>query len=100
MEASIRHERRFCCSKCKDRYNNRRKERGMLLYDLFMAMRYDRGTARLKGVWAIMCRMASDWKAEDDELGIKSFTPVNEVLQRNTKYVAVSSAIGFSRRGR
>lgn len=40
--------------------------RGRDLYHLFMTLRYERGAAKLLGVWAIVCRMAMEWRKEDE----------------------------------
>ena len=39
---TVKHDARFCGTKCRKSYNNRRAVRGAELYDLFMASRYDR----------------------------------------------------------
>lgn len=97
------HEQMFCCTACRTAFNNRRKNRGAELYDLFMTMRFDRDTAKVNGVWAVMCRMASEWNEEDrmaftsaeeaaagiKKPGRRSFGPVRKVLERFTKYRAV-----------
>ncbi|MCA3623596.1 MAG: transcriptional regulator [Methylobacterium sp.] len=46
-------------------FNNRRMTRGALLYDLLMALRFERKEARLLGVWQALCRLASDFREED-----------------------------------
>jgi hypothetical protein len=83
----------FCCAAHKDRYNNRRKNRGAEIYDLMMAMRFDRKAAADAGAWAIMCRMASEWKAEDDAAGVRSFQPVAEVLMRHPQYRGIKGRV-------
>jgi len=85
------HEQIFCASECRTAHNNRRKQRGADLYDLFMTMRYDRKNA--KGVWAVMCRMAQDWNEDDMEAGRKSFSPARKVLERHVQHVAVKHNI-------
>lgn len=74
----------FCARKCRMDFENRRMLRGSEIYDLFMIMRYERGIARMRGVWAIACRLAQQWKAEDDEKrsGRASWTPVARALAR------------------
>ena len=74
----------FCCQACRLRFNNRRLERGAQIYDLFMSMRYERGLAKLKGVWAIMCRLAMTWREEDmiHREGRKSWQNVTAVIER------------------
>lgn len=97
LEPSARAEKQFCCNAHKDTFNNRRKNRGAELYDLFMAMRYDRKAASIAGVWAIMCRMASMWKEEDDAANVRSFLPIKTVVQRNPKYTAIRGRVSKPR---
>lgn len=76
--------RMFCSTPCRQTFNNRRLERGAQLYDLFMAMRYERGTAKVLGVWAVICRLAKDFR-EEDELqrdGRKSWQPASAIFER------------------
>lgn len=99
MGASTRDERRFCSVRCKDRSNNRRKNRGAELYDLFMNIRFNREAAKEAGLWAVMCRMASEWNAEDKgnlhkpnvaeedrRAPVKSFAPVQICKERSISY--------------
>jgi len=92
------HEQFFCSNGCRTSHANRRKTRGADLYDLFMTMRYDRGVAKVLGVWAIMCRMAQAWNEEDVAAGRRSFMPARKVLERHVQHVAVKHDI--SRRAR
>jgi predicted nucleic acid-binding Zn ribbon protein len=74
----------FCANACRMTFENRRMIRGKEIYDLFMIMRYERGIARVRGIWAIACRLAQQWKAEDDALrgGRRSWTPSGRALER------------------
>lgn len=56
----------FCSEACRHRFNNRRKARGAELYDLFMTLRYQRGVAAKLGVWTAICRLAQQWREEDE----------------------------------
>lgn len=56
----------FCSTKCRKDFDNRAMVRGRDLYHLFMTLRYERGAAKLLGVWAIVCRMAMEWRKEDE----------------------------------
>lgn len=80
FEAS-RPDARFCASACRMAFNNRRSARGAELYDLFMMMRNERGLAKAKGVWSLMCRIAEQWREEDkkDRAGRPSWTPYEEL---------------------
>lgn len=55
----------FCCTPCRQAWNNRRMQRGAQLYDLFMAVRYQRGLAKVHSLWSIVCRLAQSWREED-----------------------------------
>lgn len=74
----------FCSTPCRKAFDNRRMTRGRDLYDLFMALRYERGLAKVSGLWAIACRMAQEWRAEDEAKrgGRKSWLPVKRALDR------------------
>lgn len=74
----------FCSTACRKTFDNRRMTRGRDLYDLFMALRYERGLAKVSGLWAIACRMAQEWRQEDEaaRAGRKSWLPVKRALDR------------------
>jgi hypothetical protein len=56
----------FCAVECRKAFNNRRMTRGAQLYDLFMMVRYERGLAKARGLWTIVCRLALEWRQEDE----------------------------------
>lgn len=56
----------FCTGICRTRYDHRRIDRGKVLYDIFMELRYNRGGA--VGLWSIMCRLAEQWRNEDKRI--------------------------------
>ncbi len=70
----------FCSITCKAGWNNRRKVRGAMLYDLFMATRYDRAAAKDQKVWSAMCRLAEGWNEEDGKR--QTFERPKAVIQR------------------
>lgn len=49
-----------------------------------MALRYERGLAKLLGLWAIMCRMAMTWREEDmaERAGRHSWQRPSKVVDR------------------
>jgi len=57
----------FCRTACKTAWNNRRRTRGAVLYDLFMAHRCERGATADANLWTLMCRLGTDWKTEDQK---------------------------------
>lgn len=65
----------FCSTAHRIAWRNRRASRGADLYDLFMAMRYDREDAKALGLWALMCRMGSVWNEEDKAANRQSYFP-------------------------
>jgi len=71
----------FCSTPCRKAFNNRRMTRGAQVYDLFMALRYQRGVAKLYGVWTILCRVAQDWREEDvrERAGRVSWRPYEKL---------------------
>ncbi len=73
---------KFCGISCKATWNNRRKNRGADLYDLWMAMRYDRDTAKDLGVWKEMCRLSEKWSDEDKAAKRKTYERPGVVLTR------------------
>lgn len=56
---------RFCSTRCKGEFNNRRATRGAVAYDFVMAMRYDRSEAKVLKAWGTLCHLAAKWRAED-----------------------------------
>lgn len=72
----------FCSDKCRADWNNRRKNRGADLYDLWMAQRYSRNEAEAAGVWAEMCRLSEQWNTEDKAAGHKTYSSPAEVIAR------------------
>ncbi len=87
--------KKFCSQTCRLRFNNRRLQRGAELYDLFMAMRYEREDAKQLGVWGLMCRMAQQMREEDNKEreGRKSWRPPAEALANRPDLHAVRMSI-------
>jgi hypothetical protein len=57
---------KFCCTKCRKTFNNRRAQRGALLYDALMAVRYDREAATQAGIdWNFICRIGELYHGQD-----------------------------------
>ena len=55
----------FCELTCKKAWNNRRKSRGAIRYDLFMALRFERKSVASDNLWTLFCRQGTDWRSED-----------------------------------
>jgi len=80
---------------------NRRKARGAELYDLFMVLRFDRERAKLLRIFQAMCRMASNWRAEDRarRAGRRSYRRPEDVLATRPHLRAIVSYDRTGRRG-
>jgi hypothetical protein len=74
----------FCCAACRKSWNNRRMVRGAELYDLFMALRYERRTAYPMGLFGIISRAAAMFRREDlaERAGRKSWRAPSDILER------------------
>lgn len=83
----------FCGTPCRIAWRNRRTHRGAELYDIFMAIRFDRPLAASLGLWALACRMASVWNEDDKEAGRQSYVPPREAVMRLNRYNAVATKV-------
>lgn len=63
---ALRAHSEFCGAACRKAFNNRRMTRGAELYDLFMAVRYERDEANAAHVWSNMCKLAADYRVKDE----------------------------------
>ena len=94
-------ETRFCSRVCRQRFHNRRMQRGAKAYDVLMSMRFER--TRAKGAWSLLCRMASEFRRLDirDREGRPSWDELSAVKARSAhvaaKVVGVN-VVGGSRR--
>lgn len=77
----------FCSAGCRKSFNNRRMTRGAALYDAFMALRYDRGWAKAIGLWQLICRLAMEWKREDENAGRASYVRPDRWVQENRAWL-------------
>lgn len=85
----------FCSSGCRKSFNNRRMRRGAQLYDLFMAMRHERKEAEGERVWSALCRLAAEWRSEDDDQrgGRKSWGDWRKILRLNPHLKGMRSTL-------
>lgn len=78
---------KFCCEPCRMAFNNRRRQRGAELYDLFMANNWERGAPyRTDGsLRRAMGRLVSRWRDEDhrERSGRQSWGDAREALERD-----------------
>ena len=71
---------KFCSTGCRKIFNNRRAQRGALLYDAFMSLRYDRAAAKEVGIdYTFICRIGEMFNDEDK--GKRTFRPAAEVME-------------------
>jgi len=72
----------FCNSAHRMAFNNRRMQRGAMIYDLFRALRRERTVASAMNLWSEICRLERVWNDEDnrDRPGRRSYTPPKEAL--------------------
>jgi len=71
---------RFCSTSCRKTFNNRRALRGALLYDAFMAMRYDRAAAKEVGIdYKFICRIGEMFHGEDQ--GKRTYRRPQDVME-------------------
>lgn len=74
----------FCGPVCRKAWNNRRLVRGAELYDLVMALRWDRAVASTLHVFTALSRMAAGFRREDVEQrgGRRSWAPPARIIAR------------------
>ncbi len=72
----------FCSPSCRMNFNNRRRDRGADMYDLFRALRRERDVAKSLNLWTQMCRLELGWQMEDerDRPGRRSYTQPRKAL--------------------
>lgn len=92
-------EREFCASPCRMAWNNRRRDRGAELYDLYMAHRFERDEAKARGVFQAINRLASDFRREDRALraGRRSWRRTEIVLGERPHLKAIQYRMGNAR---
>lgn len=55
----------FCSCDCNKAFQNRRAVRGAELYDVFMALRFERDKAKSEALWTLCCSLARHYRDED-----------------------------------
>jgi hypothetical protein len=76
--------------------------RGMALYDLFMANRWDRAAADEAGVMSLLSRLAAQFRLQDERErgGRRSWDPIEEATARHAHLLATvlnNNAAGIRR---
>ena len=89
----------FCSAKHRSDWNNRRKQRGAELYDLYMAHRFDRAVAQDLKVFQAINRMASNFREEDKARrgGRKSWRAPQAVLEERPYLRSVTTHVRIGR---
>lgn len=88
---AVREPSQFTCTaKHRHAFNNKRKERGAIIYDLLMVMRFDRPLASNLGIWSKLCRILSNFRAEDhaEREGRPSWRHPNQTIERRPDLLA------------
>ncbi len=103
FDLDARFNAEFCGDSCRKAFNNRRATRGAVIYDLFMALRYERKLASKLKVWKLLCRLAMDFRKEDHEQrdSRKSWQDARKVLRERPYLHGVlitNNAAGVRRR--
>lgn len=77
------HESHYCTTACRKAFNNRRAVRGAELYDLYMAHRFERESAKQAGVFQAINRLASMWREQDkrERSRRKSWRPFRKIFE-------------------
>lgn len=80
-----RYGQEFCGPGCRRSFHNRKARRGAQLYDLMMALRFERPRPKELGAWSLLCRFAAACKAADDRerAGRRSWDGIDRVRSRN-----------------
>lgn len=89
--------KKFCQPACRMAFNNRRRDRGAELYDLFMGLRFNRDEAAKMGIWSQMCTLASAYRDADNHkrAGRPSFQSLKDAI--DALPIARSSTAGDNR---
>ena len=84
----------FCGTRCRTAWNNRRLARGAELYDLFMAIRFDRPRAKSLKLWTALSRAAALFRHADldERAGRRSWSEPTEILARRP-YLRTSTVL-------
>jgi len=88
-------DREFCGSGCRQKWNNRRMQRGAALLDLYMAHRFDRTNAQALGVFQAINRLASEFRRQDaiEREGRRSWRQTQAVLAERPYLKAIRGRV-------
>jgi len=95
---TVKKDARFCGTKCRKSYNNRRAVRGAELYDLFMASLYDRQWSDQNKIRSKMAALACHWNQQDHNRGFKSWQRPVVWLRDNCTWLAAQIMVATKSR--
>jgi hypothetical protein len=72
-----RSTKEFCCTACRQVFNNRKRTRGAEIYDFAMEWRDDRSDTT---ALTLLCRVLAKFKEEDDRAGRRSWDSATSVI--------------------
>lgn len=78
----------FCGTACKNAMNQRRRDRGAQLLDLYVHTRFNRKAAGEHGLQTIIDRMVGNWVEEDRQAGRRVMRPLDDVMFAAVQHVA------------
>lgn len=79
----------FCGTPCRVAHTNRRRDRGAMLYDMYVHLRFNREAATEEGLRTLIDRMVGNWVEEDRELGRRVMRPMDDVKQAALPHTVV-----------
>lgn len=73
----------FCGKACRKAFHNRRAARGAEMYDIYMAMRYERAESKRMDLWTVLSRMAQIAREDDEKArdGRRSWRKPHAVIE-------------------
>lgn len=82
----------FCCQEHRLAYNNRRRDRGAMLFDLYVHTRFNRKASQEKGLQTLIDRMVGNWVEEDRAVGRKPMRELQDCIQAALPHTAIRTA--------
>lgn len=92
---------KFCSRDCIRVWNNRRAKNGAQVYDLLMALRYEREDATRLQLWGTLTRLTQSFREDDmrERGGRKSWQDIGTALE-NKVHLAATVIVGPRRKGK
>lgn len=83
----------FCSQAHRLAYNNRRRDRGALLYDLYVHLRFNREAAAEKNLRTLVDRMVGIWVEEDRARRRRIMRPLHDCTQAALPHTVLRTEI-------